>query len=153
MGPEVVKRVNNSDRLFGFSTTYYTAILKNFLTYKPIHVSIQTDKEEWDTKVRTFAVANGKYFGHGLCIAPDALLDDAVFQTFTVGDVSVFDFIRYSATLKSGKKINHPKVVYGSAKSVRIDSTSQALIEADGELVGHLPATIELLEKRIQFLK
>jgi YegS/Rv2252/BmrU family lipid kinase len=153
MGPEVVRIINNSDRTFGFSTKYYLAILKNFISYKPILVTIETDTEKSEKRIRTFAMANGKYFGHGLCIAPNALVDDARFETFTVGDVSVFDFIRYSSTLKRGKKINHPKVVYGNATNAYLQSSAPALIEADGELVGSLPVKIEILGKRLLFLK
>jgi YegS/Rv2252/BmrU family lipid kinase len=152
MGPEVVKIVNSSDRMFGFSTTYYLAILKNFFTYKPIEVSIETDNEKFQKKIRTFAIANGKFFGHGLCVAPDAVVDDSVFDTFTVGAVSVLDFLWHSGALKQRKRIKHPKVFYNRAKQASISSSSPALIEADGELVGSLPVSIDLLERRLKFL-
>lgn len=152
MGPEVVRRLNESDRLLGSAVAYYSSIIKNFFTYKSIDITITTDQWNWDGKIRTFAIANGKCFGHGLCVAPDAVVTDGLFETFLVGDVSVLDFIRYSGTLKSGRKIKHAQVTYGKAGMVEVSSQEKGLVEADGELVGELPIRIEMMPQAIRLL-
>lgn len=152
MGPEVVRRVMGSDRIFGAGIAYYAAILKTFASYKPMNVSIKADAWAWKGNLRTLAVANGKYYGHGLCIAPDAKIDDGVFSSFICGDASVAEFIWHSTKLRNEKKIRHPKVVYGNARSVELTSETPCLLEADGEWIGYLPATIELIPQKIKFL-
>src|SRR5688572_2235950 len=79
MGPEVVGRVLSSGRPFGSEVAYYKSILNTFMTYKPMVVSAVTPGWTWEGKLRTLAIANGKYYGHGLCIAPDAVMDDRMF--------------------------------------------------------------------------
>ncbi|MBL0741724.1 diacylglycerol/lipid kinase family protein [Chryseolinea lacunae] len=152
MGPEVVKKVMASDRPFGSGMSYYQAILGTFFTYQPVHVTLTADTWQWQGKLRTLAVANSKYYGHGLCVAPDARPDDGVFEAFVCGKVSVFDFIRYSGSMKQGRKIIHPDVSYRQAKRIEIVSDARCCIEADGEFLGVLPATIEMVERKLKFL-
>jgi len=152
MGPEVVRRVMDSDRVFGSGVAYYAAILSAFSRYKPMQVQVKTEKWEWQGKLNTLAVGNGKYYGHGLCIAPDARIDDGMFSTFICGDASKAEFIWHSGRLKSDKKIVHPKVRYDVAKQMELSSAEPCLIEADGELLGLLPAIIGILPGKIKVL-
>lgn len=152
MGPDVVKRVCASRQLFGASFAYYQAIIATFFDYKTFHVNATAPDWTWSGNVRTLVVANGQYYGHGLCIAPDANLSDRLFAVFIAGDVSVLDFIRCSGPLKKGKKISLPEVAYKQATQLNLSTDIPALIEADGELVGHLPAKVEVHARQIPFL-
>lgn len=152
MGPYVVEKVVSGGRPFGAAVSYYQSIITTFATYKPMVVQVKAGSWSWEGKVRTLAVANGKYYGHGLCVAPDAKPDDDLFNVFICADVSVFDFIRYSSSLKKGKHIRIPKIQYREATSVQLTSHEPCLIEADGEILGHLPATVSLCETKIDFL-
>lgn len=152
MGPEVVSRMLASGRAFGSSVAYYAAIVSTFFSYKPITVSIKATGWQWKNKLRTIAIGNGKFYGHGICIAPDAIVDDGIFSTFVCGDVSVMEFIRYSGALKRSKKITHPKVQYSSAQHLELTAEAPCRIEADGELLGYLPATIDIIPGKIKFL-
>jgi diacylglycerol kinase (ATP) len=152
MGPEVVRRVNDSGRAFGSEVAYYKSIVSTFLGYEMMHVKATADHWSWEGKLRSLAVANGKYYGHGLCIAPDAKTDDDLFHVFICGKVSVFDFIRYSQTMKQGRHIRIPEVSYRETKSISFESTEPCLIEGDGEILGRLPASVILIKKKINFL-
>lgn len=152
MGPEVLNKMTSGKKSFGSAVAYYAAILATFFSYRCMQVTIQTPEWKWNNKLRTLAVGNGKFFGHGLCIAPEAKPDDGIFSAFVCGSVSVLDFIRYTATLKNSKKINHPKIEYKKAEKLELTAESPCRIEADGELLGFLPARIEVLPGRIKFL-
>lgn len=152
MGPEVVKRVLNSDRILGSGVSYYLAILTTFLKYKPVEVVASTPTLTWRGKLRTLAIANGKYYGHGLCIAPDAKPDDGVFDSFICGDASVIDFILQSNHLKKGEHIVHPKVEYNKANVFELHAEKSCAIEADGEWLGFLPAKVEMTSIKLKFL-
>lgn len=152
MGPEVVKKVLTSDRLFGAGMSYYRSILSTFISYKPMMVYANTTKWEWEGKLRTLAIANSKYYGHGLCIAPDAKSDDGIFEAFICGNVSVFDFILQSGRLKRGEKISHRGILYRQATAIDLRAESPCGIEADGEFLGWLPARIEVMPQKLKFL-
>lgn len=152
IGPEVVKKVMASDRPFGPAVAYYLAILTTFITFKPLHAKITTSSWNWEGKIRTLAIANGNYYGHGLCISPDSKPDDGRFGTFICADVSVFDFIRYSETLKKGKYVRIPEIMYNDADSIELTSMQTVPVEADGEILGFLPAQVEMLPLHLNVL-
>ena len=152
MGPYVAERINKGNRNLPPGLVYYTAILKTFFTYKPRDVSINTEDWSWTGKIRSLAIANGKFFGHGLCIAPDANVGDGIFSISIVEDVSVLDFIRYSETLKKGKYVDHPKVHYRQATEIELSSSEDFMMEADGELMTLLPVRVKMLPNRLYFL-
>ena len=152
MGPEVVDKVQRSGRPFGHSFAYYKSILSTFLTYKPGMVKATTKEWSWKGKLRTLAIANGKYYGHGLCIAPDAVMDDKKFSVFICGDVSVFDFIRHTGTLKKGEHIRLPEIHYKETTAIEFTSEKTCMIEGDGEMLGFLPARVTLCERQLRFL-
>lgn len=152
MGPEVVSRVTRSGRAFGSAFSYYQSILLTFLTYKTVALHARAEDWQWDSPMRTFAIANGRYYGNGLCIAPEAKPDDELFDVFACGDVSVFDFIMQSVPLKKGKVIKHPKVSYMKTKQVHLSSDGPVRIEADGEILGWLPASVYLSSIKLQTL-
>jgi len=152
MGPEVVSRLANSGRAFGSGVAYYGAILSTFFSYKAMVVEIKTPEWQWKNKLRTVAIGNGKFYGNGLCIAPGAKPDDGIFSSFICGDVSVLEFIWYSTDLKNSKEIVHSKVEYSSAKYIELTAETPCRVEADGELLGFLPATIDILPARIKIL-
>lgn len=152
LGPEVVQNLHGRSKAFP-GLSYYLATIKAFFTYKPFQIAVKTPSWEWQNAVRVLAVSNGKYFGHGLCIAPESAPDDGIFSVFACGSVTVLDFIRYTGRLKRGKRIDHPGVSYRTAAQAEIFSEGGNVIEADGEIIGTLPATISILPKRLWFLK
>jgi len=150
MGPEVVKRVMASNRILGSALAYYTSILSTFISYKPIIAYAKTQDWEWSGKLRTLAIANGNYYGHGLCIAPEASVTDGIFETFICGNASIVDFILQSRKLKLGRKIVHDKITYLQASELYLSAESRCGIEADGEFLGWLPARVSLIPQRLK---
>jgi diacylglycerol kinase (ATP) len=152
MGPSVVSRVMRKRKFLNGTIAYYISILQTFINYRPIEISVNAGSWQWSGITRSIAVANGKYYGHGLCVAPDANLNDGLLNVFVCGNVSVLDFIRYSNTLKQGKYLSIPDVFYRTATSVSLRSDEACLIECDGEIIGALPAEITLSSIQIPML-
>jgi diacylglycerol kinase family enzyme len=111
MGAEVTRQMANHSRNYLFST------LKALVSYKNVDVRLSADGEEvYVGPLKCLVMANGKYFGDGMGIAPDAA------QT-------------YKCT-----RIVHRHVHYGSARELRLDVSSALAFEADGELMTKMPA-------------
>jgi diacylglycerol kinase (ATP) len=152
MGPVVVDKVLKSGRAFGHAAAYYRSIISTFFQYKMMEVEARTNDWHWKGKLRTLGVGNGKYYGHGMGITPDAILNDRMLNVFICGNVSVFDFIRYTGHLKKAKHVYIPEVHYKTATEISFSSEGKCLIEGDGEILGQLPATIKLLDRQLDFL-
>ncbi len=152
LSSEVVQNLEQSSSALGPDFNYYKQIIKGFLNYVKMEVNCIFCTGQFKGKLLQMAVANGRYFGNGICIAPDAQLADEQFQIAIFGDLSLWDYLKNFRNLKKGVKINHSQVSYHEAKKVLIESNDSCGIEADGEYVGLAPAIISILPKAIFFL-
>ncbi|NER11450.1 lipid kinase, YegS/Rv2252/BmrU family [Muriicola jejuensis] len=152
LGPEVVLQMERSEPKLGPALHYFGSIVKGFLKYRKKRVICSAGSWRYEGRLLQLAVGNGRYLGHGICITPDALLDDGKFELAIFGDLSLWDYLRKLGKLKKGIKIDHPEVQYHSADSLRMESPDSCGIEADGEYVGLLPANIKVLPGALRFL-
>lgn len=152
LGPEVVQHLERSSSIFGPGFNYFKHIIKGFIGYTKKEVSCTSNTWQWKGMLLQMAVANGRYYGNGICTAPDAKLADGQFQVAIFGDLSIWDYLKNIGNLKKGVKIDHPQVSYFDAKEVLLESNDSCGIEADGEYVGLAPATIKIVPRAIRFL-
>jgi diacylglycerol kinase family enzyme len=85
-------------------------------------------------------VANGRFHGGGMKLAPDARQDDGDFDVVTIGDVTKLDFLTTAPKLYSGRYLAHPKVELLRSSSAAIDAAAPLPLEVDGEPIGSTPA-------------
>ncbi|WP_373017613.1 diacylglycerol kinase family protein [Muriicola sp.] len=152
LGPEVVLKMDRTRSVLGPSFHYFKSILSGFWSYRKKRVQCQSPSWKWEGKLLQMAIANGRFFGNAICIAPDASLSDGQFQVVIFGDLSIWDYLKNLRKLKRGVRIVHPEVSYWAANEIRLESTDVCGIEADGEYVGHLPAGISILPGRVRLL-
>lgn len=153
MGPATVRQMEKSPKWMNADLRYLTAILQTFFTHQAEKISVKSENWEWSGKVRVFAVANGKSFGNKIFIAPDAIMDDGLFNTFLAGEVSLIKFLLFLQKIKGKKKINDSQVSYNTCKSIAIKGYESCSIEAEGEWIGVLPAKIDVQYCRIMFMR
>ena len=152
LGAEVAQNLEQSSSVLGPRFNYFKHIIKGFLSYVKKEVSCTSSTWDWKGKLLQMTVANGRYFGNAICIAPNAKVTDGLFQVSIFGDLSIWDYLKNYGNLKKGVKINLPQVCYHDAREVLLQSNDSCSIEADGEYVGLAPAVIKVLPNSITFL-
>ncbi len=154
MGGEVVQRKSTMPKWLSGKLTYFFAITSTIATYKKCHLKVQSGDFTWQGKTLNLIVANAKYFGNSLGIAPDAEVDDGMFTVVIVGDVTLYDYLKNLGNLKQCKKLIHPNISYHRFKEISIAPTDgrKVTIDMDGELLGVAPMTLKCLPKRINFI-
>jgi len=152
LGSEVAQNLERSSRVLSPGFNYFMQSIKGFLSYEKKEVRCTSSSWQWTGKLLQMVVANGRYFGKAICISPDAHLTDGQFQVVIFGDLSIWDYLKNLGNLKKGVKINLPHVNYHEANEVLLESNDSCGIEADGEFVDLIPATVSLLPKAISFL-
>jgi diacylglycerol kinase family enzyme len=95
-------------------------------------------------------VANGRYHGGGMKLAPDAGQDDGLFDVVTIGDVSKVDFLTTAPKLYSGRYLSHPKVALLRSSFVAISADEPLPLEIDGEPIGATPARFEIVPSALR---
>ncbi len=89
-------------------------------------------------------VANGRYCGGGMHIAPAARQDDGALDLVTVADAGLLRVLPKLAKLYLGNLLGDPLVRHSLVTQVRIDANPAVGIEADGQFVGRTPAMFSL---------
>jgi diacylglycerol kinase family enzyme len=155
MGGDVINRVKSRSglpagaaRLLGGKASFAAAALQAALTFEKPAVRVALDGgTQSQITVANFCVANARYFGGGMKIAPTAKVDDGLFDVVAVGDVSALTVLANSYRLYLGTHLGMQEVRHALARRVRAEPTTADAVklEIDGELVGRLPAEFEIM--------
>ena len=149
---EVADRVNRSGKSSG-TLTYQLALLQNLGAYKNKHVRITIDGEARDGVMNSVILANARYFGGGMFIAPNARWDDGRFDVILLGDFGKLEVVANLPRLYRGTHLTHPKVTELRAIEVKVEAQERAFIQAEGELAGEAPATFRILPGMLKILR
>lgn len=100
-----------------------------------------------------FCICNARFFGGGMKIAPDAKLNDGLFDIVNIGDISALRVLLNSYTLYRGTHLQLEEVKTTLAKTIEafpFDKNQKIRLEADGELIGRLPAKFEVMPRALK---
>lgn len=89
------------------------------------------------------AIANTRYFGGGMAIAPTADPTDGLFDVTIVGDVPAWQLAAVLPTVFVGQHVRHPEVRCGRGANARVGQPED--VWADGELIGRGPFSVEVV--------
>ncbi|MFO7617108.1 MAG: diacylglycerol kinase family lipid kinase [Bacteroidales bacterium] len=156
LGADVVARVNGvhlRKKIMGGTLTFFLSVIITFMTFRHKKVRITWDGFSWEGPVLSLVVANGRYFGSGFGIAPEARMNDGLFEVVILGKLSILDYLKNYMKLRRSEKIDHPEVFYHRAAKLYVEEEKAIIIvEADGELEGHAPLEFECLPGALNFL-
>ena len=127
---------------------YNAAIAMELARFKPRHYEITLDDRTISTEAMLIAVSNGRSYGGGMMVCPNANISDGMFDVMVLHPVSKIEFIRVFPRVFAGTHISHPAVEIVRSKSVRIES--KAIAYADGERIGQLPVSAECISGAIR---
>jgi YegS/Rv2252/BmrU family lipid kinase len=147
-----VRRVNRSPKAIGGTLPFLTAVLIELFTYRNTMATVRFDGQELVGKVNAVVACNGRYFGGGMEIGPNAQMDDGLLDLIILGDLTRPELLANLPTIYSGSHLKHPKVQAFRARKIEIETTEQIYVEAEGEWLGQAPATIEVIPKALQVL-
>ena len=126
---------------------YNVAIALELPKFKAIEFKIFADEQVLEVEAMLIAIGNGRSYGGGMQVCPDADLHDGLFDIMILHPVSKLEFIKVFPTVYKGTHIEHPQVEVIRAKRIRIESSAVAY--ADGERIGQLPVQVESLPQSL----
>lgn len=123
---------------------YNLAIALELPRFKPTAYEITCDGATFTTEAMLVAIGNGKSYGGGMNICPQAQMNDGLFDLIILEPVSKVEFLKVFPSVYSGSHITHPKVRSLRAKKVTINA--KAVAYADGERIGPAPISAECVK-------
>ena len=136
-------------RRFG-RLAYLVGLLRGLAAYRVLPLRLEADgaREEISTLV-AFACL-GRYCGGGMDVAPGARTDDGLLDLTVIRHMSPWEILRDLPRLFDGTLPAHPKVVVKRTGRVVFAGPEGTLLEADGDIVGRLPATLSVLPRALR---
>jgi diacylglycerol kinase family enzyme len=152
----VDRLVNESGKKFG-RLSFAAATLRATWSYKNKRVQLLLDgTDRIEATINTVAIANGKYFGGAMMVAPDAELDDGQFDVIAMGDFGFGDLVKSGRRLYKGTHLSMDKVTSRRARVIEAEPIAKSDIvelDVDGESPGRLPARFEIVPAALSVVR
>jgi YegS/Rv2252/BmrU family lipid kinase len=149
---EIVRRTTQQFKSLGGLASYLMGLLATLVCYRNREVSLVIDGEAVENEVCTVIMNNGRYGGGGMLTAPGADLADGWLDVLVIGDLSKADLLWSLPRIYKGTHLTHPKVNMRQAKEIEIRSAQPTHLQADGELLGELPARFRILPSALNIV-
>jgi diacylglycerol kinase (ATP) len=130
---------------------YNLATIAELRTFEPIPYVLELDGEEHRFEAMMVAVGNGPSFGGGLRITEGALLDDGLLDVVVIRPMSKTALVRTYPKLFKGTHVHHPEYRHYPARTVTVAAPG-VVAYADGERIGALPLTVEVVPHALRVL-
>ncbi|MBA3764186.1 MAG: diacylglycerol kinase family lipid kinase [Actinobacteria bacterium] len=147
---EVNETANEMTVNLGGTGTYVAALVKTLSRFTPAHYDLIIDGQPLTVDAMLVVVGSGRSYGGGMKVLPEASLVDGVLDVCIVEALSKGAFLRAFPKVFMGRHTSHPKVRMMRATSVTITANRGMQVYADGEHVGPLPASFEVVPGALQ---
>ncbi len=97
-------------------------------------------------------VANGPSYAGGFRLAPAARFDDGLLDVVVVGDIDRVELLVNLPRVFAGTHVGHEKVETYRVSSLSLESDEPALVHADGDVIGHLPARVDVVPGALRLI-
>lgn len=119
------------DKKLSKNLVYILSLIKNYFSYKNKKIKIDGREEN----ITILTICNGKYYGNGFKIAPNAKLNSGLFDVCEVKDIKKLEMIPLISKLVKGTHITDNKVNIYSANKINIESPVNLACNIDGEII------------------
>lgn len=147
IGGLVDRLVNDAPKWMGGGPAFFLGTVRGLARYRPQRVRTTVDDQApTEALITNVAVCNGRFFGGGMHIAPDARLDDGLFDVITMHAVNLRRAARLTPRLYRGTHLGEEGVSDTRGRVVvaePVDANEHVLLDVDGEAPGRLPARFE----------
>jgi diacylglycerol kinase (ATP) len=146
---EVAARANSLRRYVPGKLPYALGIFAALPEFRPRDVEAELQRDEEPRRLRISAMmvvaCNGWSYGGGMKMAPGAQLDDGLLQVIAVEALPPLLFLARLPLVYWGAHLDQPGVHALSVRRLALRAETETPLQTDGELVGALPATIEIV--------
>lgn len=149
---EVSQLFNRSMRRLPPDIGYTLAALVSFARYRAGRVDLNADSMTTSGEMLLVAMANSRWFGSGIGIAPDAVPDDGKLNLTIAAGVSPLQFIGMIPRLRRARHVGHPGITYESATECRIGAEKPISVEIDGEFSGFTPLRVTVIPQAVRLV-
>jgi YegS/Rv2252/BmrU family lipid kinase len=146
-------RIANEAKLLKGQPVYFYAALKALFQWKPARFSLVENGVQTRLTGYTVAVANNGFYGGGMNVAPDAVIDDGKLDVVTIGEIPKIRFLLNLPKVFKGTHVEDTEVVGNHRTgSIEIRASRPFTVYADGDPLTELPATVRVIPSALRMI-
>jgi diacylglycerol kinase (ATP) len=123
---------------------YPFAALIAFRDHHPFSASLEFPGCDLDSielnDLLQVGVGNGRHYGGGATVAPNASVDDHSLDVFAIERGRLRDHVSIASLLRSGRLVEHEKVWHFSTTEVVVSTDDEQPVNLDGEIATRTPS-------------
>ncbi|MDO4757632.1 MAG: diacylglycerol kinase family lipid kinase [Rikenellaceae bacterium] len=148
----VIRLISHQEKKGKRSAWHYTGnLLRSYFGYKSTGVKIWVDdKRVYNGLLFSVALGICKYHGGGIQQLPEAVSDDGMWDLTLVKPFHFWHVIFRLRYLYNGGIYRIGHVIHERGSRVRIESSPEVSLEADGELLGETPLDFSIIPRGIK---
>ncbi|MFC0213344.1 diacylglycerol kinase [Paenibacillus chartarius] len=131
---------------------YYMKGLEKLPRLRPIELLMKADDREIHEEVMMFLIANSNSVGGFERLAPDASLNDGMFDVLVLKRCNLPEFIRLVTLALRGEHLADPNLIHFKARNVEVSSPDYVQLNFDGEFGGTLPTVFTNLQSHLDII-
>jgi diacylglycerol kinase (ATP) len=109
------------------------------------------DRIELDDVLQV-GIGNGRHYGGGATVAPNASVDDHVLDVFAIRKGRLRDHVSIASLLKSGRFVEHEKVRHFTTTEVVVNTDGDQSVNLDGEIATTTPSRFSVQPNAIDVI-
>ncbi len=150
IGSDVVSNVSHQHKKFiGKSAFGLVAFLKLF-SVQPQRITTSIDgRKPFSGNTIGIVIANGDRTGGGMKLVPKAISDDGLLDILFIDEMTLFNRILNMFRIYTGKHLKSKYFHLYRGRTFKFSAQRLTKITADGEMLGYLPAEIEILSEKL----
>ena len=147
----VDRMVNANSKLLGGKLSFMIGSVMAMLQYQDREVQLVVDEgAPEEVKVTTLAVGNGRYFGGGMKVTPEADTSDGLFDVTIWSGYGLWDFAAKSRLIYNGEHVKLAGTRTLRCRTLAAESREEVLLDVDGEQPGRLPCRMTVVPAAIR---
>jgi diacylglycerol kinase (ATP) len=131
---------------------YYVKGFEKLPHIKPVNVTIEYDGSVFEGEIMLFLVSNTNSVGGFEKLAPNAYLNDGLFDMIILKKTRLADVVRLTGAAMRGEHLNDERVIYVQANRIKIHTDDNLQLNLDGEFGGNLPGEFINLPRHINMI-
>ncbi len=151
---EVIRKTGpRVKRIFGRRFSYSVGLFRALASFRAPEFSVKWDGGKTAGRMFQVCAGNTEFAAGGVMrISPGARPDDGLLNISLVDALGRLQIVRRFPSILSGRYVEDERVDYFTGKRLEIDAVPPAELQADGDIIGTTPATIELLPGALQLV-
>ncbi|NEQ29322.1 MAG: lipid kinase, partial [Microcoleus sp. SIO2G3] len=146
---KITKRLTTQVKRRWGVLAYAIAALQAIRQTHPFAAEIQLNGEVLPVRTVQIAIGNGRYYGGGLAVAPDAAIDDQRLDLYSLEIKNWWQMLRILPKMRQGEHTDFPWVRTLHGREITLHTRDRQQINTDGELTTHTPATFRVIPQAL----